>query len=179
MSEAGMVTPWRGEQLLLTPARPREVPPGVVVIADFESGTLNQFEVVSGDAFGRRSVPSIARGLPPIGPHGGARLLSSAASPQRLAARGELRSPSFVLPEGGALELLLGTTGPRARLRAELIADDDPKRRLVLELPDTRFDLLPVGVDVPRVWAGVAVRLHLIDDDKKAALFADDIWLFL
>ena len=73
MSEAGMVTPWHGEQLLLTPARPREVPPGVIVIADFESGGLDGFEVVSGLAFGRRSVHGISPGLPPIGPHGGAR----------------------------------------------------------------------------------------------------------
>jgi hypothetical protein len=120
-------------------------------------------------------VPSISRGLPPIGPHGGARLLSSAASAERLAARGELRSPSFVLPEGGAIEVLLGTTGSRARLRAELVAEDG--RRLALELPNTRFDLRPVHVDVPHEWAGVAVRLHLIDDDRKAALFADDLWL--
>jgi hypothetical protein len=175
MSEAGMVTPWRGEQLLLTPARPREVPPGVTVLADFESGSLDGFEVVSGQAWGRRSVPSIARGFPPIGPHGGARLLSSASSNSRLAARGELRSPSFVLPEGGAIELLLGTTGRRGRLRAELIADDG--RRLALELPETRLDLRPVRVEVPRDFAGVAVRLHLVDDDPKAALFADDLWL--
>lgn len=175
MSEAGMVTPWRGEQLLLTPARPREVPSGVVVIADFESGGLDGFEVVSGLAFGRRSVPSINPGLPPIGPHGGGRLLSSAASPKRLAARGEIRSPSFVLPESGAVELLLGTSGSRKKLRAELVADDG--RRVALELPDTRFDLRPVRFDIPPDWAGVAVRLHLIDEDPKAALFADDLWL--
>jgi hypothetical protein len=175
MSDAGMVTPWRGEQLLLTPARPREVPPGVTVIADFESGSLDGFELVSGQAFGRRAVPSIARGFPPIGPHGGARLLSSASSNSRLAARGEVRSPSFVLPEGGAVEVLLGTTGRRARLRAELVADDG--RRVTLELPETRLDLRPVRFEVPRDWAGVAVRLHLVDDDPKAALFADDLWL--
>jgi len=172
MSEAGMVTPWRGEQLLLTPARSREVPPGVIVIADFESD-LDGFEVVSGLAFGRRSVPGIAPGFPPIGPHGGARLLSSAASAKRVSARGEVRSPSFVLPEAGAVELLLGTTGSRKKLRAELVADDG--RRVGLPVPDTRFDLRPVRFDVPREWAGVEVRLHLIDDDPKAALFADDL----
>ncbi|HVI02096.1 MAG TPA: glycosyltransferase family 87 protein [Enhygromyxa sp.] len=175
MSEAGMVTPWHGEQLLLTPARAREVPSGAVVIADFESGTLDRFEVVSGNAFGRRAASSLARGLPPIGPHGGARLLSSAATTERLAARGEVRSPSFVLPEGGAIEVLLGTSGRRNRLRAELIADDG--RRLALELPKTRFDLRPVRVEIPRDWAGLEVRLHLIDNDPKAALFADDLWL--
>lgn len=175
MSEAGMVTPWRGEQLLLTPARAREVPAGVTVIADFESGTLDGFELVSGHAFTRRPVASITRGLPPIGPHGGERLLSSAASSQRLAARGELRSPKLVLPEGGAIELLLGTSGRHKRLRAELVAEDG--RRLAIELPTTRFDLRPVRVEVPPDWAGVEARLHLIDDDPKAALFADDLWL--
>jgi hypothetical protein len=175
MSEAGMVTPWRGEQLLLTPARPREVPPGVTVIADFERGDLGGFEVVSGIAFGRGSVPSFNPGLPPIGPHGGARVLSSAASAQRLAARGEVRSRSFVLPKAGALEVSLGTTGNRKHLRAELVAEDG--RRVALELPRTRFDLRVVRFDVPPEWAGVAVRLHLVDDDPKAALFADDLWL--
>ncbi|MFO7563488.1 MAG: glycosyltransferase family 87 protein [Enhygromyxa sp.] len=179
MSEAGMVTPWRGEQLLLTPARPREVPPDVVVIADFERGDLDGFEIVSGIAFGRRSAPSITPGLPPIGPHGGARLLSSAASPKRLEARGEVRSPSFVLPKGGALEVSLGTSGSRKKLRAELVAEGEGEdgRRVALELPRTRFDLRVVRFDVPPEWAGVEVRLHLVDDDPRAALFADDLWL--
>ncbi len=175
MSEAGMVTPWRGEQLLLGLPEPREVPDGVKVIADFEAGTLDGFEVVSGLAFGRRSVSSFTPGLPPIGPHGGARLLSSAASAKRLAARGEVRSPKFVLPEGGAVELLLGSTGSRKKLRAELVAEDG--RRVAIEIPNTRLDLRPVRFDVPPEWAGVGVRLHLIDEDPKAALFADDLWL--
>jgi len=178
MSEAGMVTPWRGEQLLLTRPRPRVVPPGVTVIADFESGTLDGFEVVSGLGFGRRAARSVEPGLPPIGPHGGAHLLSSANSAKRLEARGELRSPSFVVPEGGALELLLGTSGagPRPKkLRAELVSEAG--RRVALELPETHFDLRPVRFEVPPEWAGVELRLHLIDDDPKAALFADDLWL--
>lgn len=175
MSESGMVTRWRGEQLLLVSARAREVPPGVTVIADFEAGDLDGFEVVSGFAFGRRSVPSITHGLPPIGPHGGARLLSSAASAQRLAARGELRSPSLVLPNRGAVELLLGSSGSRKHLRAELVAEDG--RRVALAIPRTHFDLRPVRFDVPPEWAGVEVRLHLVDDDPKAALFADDLWI--
>ncbi|PRQ05365.1 hypothetical protein ENSA5_03550 [Enhygromyxa salina] len=176
MSEAGMVTPWRGEQLLLTPAQPREVPEGVTVIADFEGGGLDGFEVVGGIAFGRRSVRSFSRGMPPIGPHGGARLVSSAASGKRVAARGELRSPAFTLPEGGAVELLLGTTGRRKQLAAKLVAADG--RSVSLELPKTRMDLRRVRWVVPGEWAGAEVRLHLIDDDPKAALFADDLWLW-
>lgn len=177
MSEAGMVTPWQGEQLLLVPAPAwvHEPPPGVEVIADFEDGTLAGFEVVHGSAFGRRAVRSIEPGLPPIGPHGGERLLSSAASPQRLRAIGEVRSPAIVLSQGDALELLLGHSGSLERLSAKLISDDG--REHELELPDTRFDLAFVRWDVPAGWEGASVRLHLIDDDSEAALFVDDLWL--
>lgn len=177
MSEAGMVTPWTGEQLLLAPAQSREVPEHVRVLADFEDGSLEEFETVSGLAFGRRAVKSFSRGLPPIGPHGGARLLSSAASGKRLQGVGEVRSPAFVLPEGGALELLLGTSGRRDAVRAELVAAADG-RRVTLKLPRTRFDLRRVRWLVPPEWAGTEVRLHLIDDDPQAALFADDVWLW-
>jgi hypothetical protein len=176
MSEAGMVTPWTGEQLLLVPAQVREVPEGVRVLADFEDGSLDGFEPVSGSAFGRRSVKSFNRGLPPIGPHGGARLLSSAASGTRLEAVGEVRSPAFVLNEGSTIELLLGTSGRRDALRAELVAADG--RRASLKLPRTRFDLRRVRWSVTSEWIGAEVRLHLIDDDPKAAVFADDVWIW-
>jgi hypothetical protein len=178
MSEAGMVTPWTGEQLLLVPAIDREVPEGVHVLADFEDGSLDGFETVSGLAFGRRSVRSFTRGLPPIGPHGGARLLSSAASGKREAGIGEVRSPAFVLPESGAIELLLGTSGryEAGALRAELVADDG--RRVALKLPRTRFDLRRVRWSVAPEWANAEVRLHLIDADPRAALFADDVWVW-
>jgi 4-amino-4-deoxy-L-arabinose transferase-like glycosyltransferase len=177
MSDAGMVSPWRGEQLLLVPPQPREVPKGVRVIADFEDGTLGGFEVVSGTAFGRRSVRSFSRNLPPIGPHGGARLLSSAATGKHLSARGELRSAPFVLPKaGGAVELLLGTTGRRKLLSAKLVTSDG--RSASLKLPKTRLDLKSVRWVVPSDWGRARVRLHLIDDDPNAALFADDLWLW-
>jgi hypothetical protein len=176
MSEAGMVTPWTGEQLLLVPAHERDVPKDVRVLADFEDGSLAGFETVSGFAFGRRAVKSFSRGLPPIGPHGGARLLSSAASGKRFEGVGEVRSPAFVLPEGGAVELLLGTSGNRDALRAELVAADG--RRAALKLPRTRFDLRRVRWLVPSEWSGLEVRLHLVDEDPRAALFADDVWIW-
>jgi hypothetical protein len=47
-----------------------------------------------------------------------------------------------------------------------------------LKLPDTRLDLRRVRWAVPSDWAGATVRLHLIDDDPKAALFADDLWVW-
>lgn len=171
-----MVTPWRGEQLLLGPARAREVPDGVEVIADFEDGTLDGFEVVEGTAFGRRAMPSAHPKLPPIGPHGGARLLSSAATRRHVEVTGEVRSAAFVLPRGGAVELLLGCTGHTQKLRAELVAADG--RRAQLKIPKTRLDLRRVRWPVPEDWAGAEVRLHLVDADPRAALFADDLWLW-
>ena len=79
-----------------------------------------------------------------------------------------------MLPAHGAVEVLLGTSGAYTALRAELVAEDG--RRVALELPTTHFDLRPVRFEVGPQWAGVVVRLHLIDDDRKAALFADDLW---
>jgi hypothetical protein len=179
MSEAGMVTPWRGEQLLLVPepARVLELPADAERIADFESGTLDGFEVVAGLGFARRAARSVTAGLPPIGPHGGARLLSSAAGPRRLADQGEVRSPVLRIPKGGALELWIGSSAPSDRLIAKLIADDGSERSIALDVPDTRFALAPLRWSVPDELADVPLRLHLIDRSTDAALFVDDVWL--
>jgi len=178
MSEAGMVTPWRGEQLLLGPPRDRELPPGASILADFESGTFEGFEVVSGIAFGRRPSRGLSRrGLPPIGPHGGAYLLSSAASGRRQEAIGEVRSPPFRLPAGGALELLVGTSGTDRGLEAKIVGEDG--QEFPLDLPRTRMDLRTVRFVVPPALAGQPLRLHLRDRSKQAAIFVDDLWLFM
>ena len=177
MSVAGMVSPWRGEQLFLVPARAREVPVGAEVIADFETGRLDGFEVVSGRGFGRSAARSMQRGLPPVGPHGGARLVSSARSGPRLAGRGELRSPVFQLRAGGAVAVWLGTSGTSVGLAAQLIREDDGSLVVDLPLPRTHFDLAPVRWAVPEGLGGVAVRLHLVDESADAALFADDLWV--
>lgn len=176
MSEAGMVTPWRGEQLLLVRPQPREVPAGVEVVADFEHGR-HGFEVVRGDAFGRTGAASFQRNFPPVGPHGGSRFLSSAKSRRRIRATGEVRSPVFELPAGGAVELLLGTTGTREGLAARLVAETDGSTLAELALPRTHFDLLPVRWSVPETLAGARVRLHVVDDNPDAAVFVDDVWV--
>ena len=176
MSVAGMVTPWRGEQLLLGPPRSREVPPGARVLADLESKTFEGFESVAGIAFGRRPVRSFSRGMPPIGPHGGSYLISSAASGRREKAQGELRSPVFRLAKGGALELWLGTSGRRKGLAAKIVADDG--REFGIGLPKTRMDLRPVQWFVPDDLVDSDLRLHLVDHSAKAAVFVDDVWLW-
>ncbi|MFV8752122.1 hypothetical protein ACNOYE_16365 [Nannocystaceae bacterium ST9] len=180
MSEAGMVTPWRGEQLLLVrgPAWSLELPAGAERIADFEDGGLAGFEVVAGVGFSRRAARSLESGMPPVGPHGGERLLSSATGPTRLAAQGEVRSPPITIPKGGALELWIGSSGPSDRLLATLIADDDSERSVALAIPDTRFALAPLRWSVPDELAEVPLRLHLIDRSANAALFVDDLWLW-
>jgi hypothetical protein len=179
MSEAGMVTPWRGEQLLLVPepALTLELPADAELIADFEDGRFGGFEVVSGNGFTQRPARSVTPGMPPLGPHGGRRLLSSAAGHKRLAAQGEVRSSVLHIPKGGALELWIGSSSPSDRLRAELIADDGSDREFELEIPDTRFALVPVRWEVPDELAGVPLRLHLIDRSPDAALFVDDLWV--
>ena len=180
MSEAGMVTPWRGEQLLLVrePMPTPELPAGAERIADFEDGGLDGFEVVSGLGFSRRAARGIESGVPPVGPHGGARLLSSAAGPTRLRGQGEVRSPLLTIPRGGALELSIGSSAPSDRLQAKLIVEAEPERSVALEIPDTRFGLASLRWSVPDELADVPLRLHLIDGSRDAALFVDDVWLW-
>ena len=88
-----------------------------------------------------------------------------------------------MLPEGGALELLLGSAGAREGLSARLVVDEgdeEGEAELVAELPlpETRFDLRPVRWRVPSEWAGARVRLHLVDASEETAIFADDLWLW-
>lgn len=177
MSEPGMVTPWRGEQLLLVPAPAfvGEPPPGIQPIADFEDGSLAGFEVVSGQAFGRRASRSVEPGLPPIGPHGGKRLLSSAASQHGLAALGEVRSSEIRVPRGGALELELGSSAPSERLRVEIVTESG--ERHAIAIPDTHFALERVRWPVPDELADLPLRLHVIDRSKDAAVFVDELWI--
>lgn len=177
MSDAGGTAAWRGEQLLLVPApaRASELPAGARWVANFEDGLLGGFEVVSGAAFGRRPVRSVEPGLPPLGPHGGARLLSSAAAQQKLAAIGEVRSGELRLAKGEVLELELGCSAPSKKLAVELVGEEGT--RVEIAIPDTRFALERVQWPVPDELAGVPLRLHVIDRSKDAAVFVDEIWI--
>ncbi len=173
MSEAGMVTPYRADQLMFAPSAPRSRPPGTTVIADFESGRVEAF-TRQGAAFGPRATRSVNGTFPAVGPVGGGSYYSSAGPRGALKATGSARSAPFVLPEGGAVELLLGSVGTRDRLEAAIVAGDD---RVPLPLPQTHLSLAPVRWDVPSQWAGREVVLELRDDAPTAALFVDDVWL--
>jgi len=173
MSEAGMVTPYRNDQLMFAPSAPRARPAGARVIADFESGRGEGFDA-EGGAFGPRATRSIATAFPAVGPIGGRYYYSSAGVRGDLKATGSARSAPFGLPEAGAVELLLGSVGKRTRLSAAIVWGDE---RLVLPLPRTHASMAPVRWEVPAAWAGREVVLELRDDAKNAALFVDDVWV--
>ncbi len=175
MSEAGMVTPHRVDQLLLVPLAPREPPSGGTVIADFEDGTLQGF-AVEGRAFGRRPVHGQAGKLPPVGPFGGEYLLSSAGPSGDPKLTGTATSPTFTLPRSGRLEVLVGTTGRADRLTLTLVQPDDG-RALELPIPPTRLQLAPLHWAVTPEWSGATVQLRIGDDSAEAALFLDDLWI--
>ncbi|MCA9705088.1 MAG: DUF2029 domain-containing protein [Myxococcales bacterium] len=176
MSEAGMVTPYQGDQLLLVPRGERARPPGAAVIADFEDGTLQGFSA-EGPAFARplRGSP---RGLPLAGPYGGDYLLSSTGARGSLALTGHARSPVITLPERGRLELLVGFAGRRARgLRVWLEEEDGAGRTVRLDLPPTPHALSTVRWEIEPQWAGAQIRVRLGDDTPEAALYCDDLWI--
>ena len=172
MSVAGMVTPYRADQLFLVPVAPRLPPGGGQVVADFEDGTAQGF-TFQGSAFGRRPIGGKAGKLPLVGPYGGEFLLSSAGRRGDPKLEGVATSPEFTLPDGGHLEFLLGTTGKVTEL-AVYLTDGD--REVGLTIPKTRLELAPVRWDVPADWAGASVRL-VLEDTGKHALFFDDLWV--
>lgn len=176
MSDAGMVTSYDRDQLLLTPPSPRELPPGTTVIADFESGTLEGFEVLDGRAFARpqRGAPTK---LPVAGPYGGDRLLTSAGPSGRLDLQGSVRSGVITLPATGHLELLVGFAGPRPRGLAVEIVDEGSDRTTSLPIPSTPNALAPVRWEIDPSWAGAQIRIRLRDEAPKASLYMDDLWL--
>jgi hypothetical protein len=175
MSDAGMVTPHRADQLLLVPIAPREPPLGGTVIADFEDGTIQGF-AIEGRAFGRRPVRGQAGRLPPVGPYGGEYLLSSAGASGEPKLTGTATSPAFTLPSAGRLEALVGTTG-RAQRLAVVLLDDGGDREVELPIPSTRLQLASLRWPIPAEWAGASVRLRLTDESTDAALFVDDVWI--
>ncbi len=176
MSEAGMVTRYRSDQVLYLPLDDRPVPEGAEVVADFERGDIEGFEV-EGRAFGRRAARGITRTIPPVGPYGGRYFLSSAGASGKLAAVGTARSPRFVLPASGTVQLLAGSTGGKAQLSIAIEDATDPQRRVELPLPRSRLELRPVQWTIPAQWASGSVRLYLEDRAENAALFIDDVWL--
>ena len=171
-----MVTPYRGDQLWLVPARGRPRPSGTVVIADFESGGRDGF-VSTGAAFGPRALRATGSSSPPVGPVGGRFLYGSLGRGGDVGGVGTARSRPFVLPSGGTVEARLGSTGRVDALSAAVVDLADPRLRVELQIPSGRFTLSPVRWSVAPGWSGREVVLELRDDAKKAAIFVDDLWV--
>lgn len=175
MSEAGMVTPYRNDQVVWTPIAAREPPAGATIVADFEDGTLHGFDV-EGTAFGRRAARGFVSKLPAVGPYGGDYLLSSAVGRGRLKAKGEALSAPFVLPQAGHVEMLLGTSGKSKGLSVEIVEVGGSAQQSI-SLPNTRFWLESQSWNVEPEWSGKRVQLRLVDDSQAAALWLDDLWV--
>lgn len=172
MSEAGMVTPYKRDQLLLGPTADRHPPTGGRVIADFEDGTLQGFELAGG-AFWRQPTTGFHGRSPVAGPHGGRYLLSGIGRPR---GRGHATSPPFVL-DGGAVELLVGASRSSERLVVEIVEEGGAERVIELPVPRTRFTLATLRWEVPVDMRLATVRLRLRDDDPRSVMFMDDLWV--
>ena len=171
MSEAGMVRPYLGPQLLFERIRPSELPSGWSAVADFEQdGSSFQFE---GAAFGRRAVASIHASHPAVGPMGGAKLLSSAATKKGLRERGKATGPDFALPpRGGRLHYFAGRTGKGESCGLALV--DQRGRRQPLEVPRLDWGLRALSWEIEPSWSGKEVHIEVVDDDEEAAIFVDE-----
>jgi hypothetical protein len=152
MSDAGMVTRYRADQLMFAPIADRPLPEGATVVADFESGRADGF-TPQGAAFGRRATRSVNSTFPAVGPLGGAYYYSSAGVRGDPKATGSARSATFTLPERGAVALLLGSVGKRDRLEVAIVSGED---RSVVPLPATHLSMAPVRWEVPAGWGGRA-----------------------
>lgn len=176
MSDAGMVTAYRRDQLEFGLPRPSEPPPEVTVIADFESGTLEGFES-EGSAFTRPQRGG-ARRLPMVGAYGGDWLLSSGGRSGRHALVGTTTSPVITLPELGWLQMRAGFAGKRARgLWIELVEQDGGGRTVRLKLPRRRDALGTLRWSIPADWAGAQIRVRLGDEAPEASLYFDELWV--
>ena len=175
MSEAGMVRPYTAPQLRFEVIEAPVVPAAWMLVEDFEEPKRLAFEF-EGRAFARRSVPSIYGKLPAVGPIGGGRFLSSAASVRGLRGEGRARSELFALPKmGGVLHLLAGISGDGKGCSLVLI--DEEGRRLELAVARGDWSLAPVHWQVQPGWAGRKVRLEVNDEDAEAAIFVDEIYV--
>lgn len=175
MSEAGTIGPYRRDQLELVPKGERPRPHGTHVVADFEEGRMDGFSI-TGRAFGRRPVRGKSGKLPLAGPYGGEYLLSSGGHRGRELDTGEAVSPTIELPQSGALEMLLGSSGRRQGLSAEIVAADG-EERVTLKIPPGRHRLGIVRWEIEPAWAGREVVLRLEDRSPDAALYFDDLWI--
>ncbi len=192
MSDGGMSQPWDAAQLVLARVRDRELPAGARVIADFEENDFSGFElqgyslgltpawsvhgedgsaVLGSDGTQRRS-----SSIPLVGPIGGARLLST-ANVDGLLGLGSALSPVIVIDKGEELVMLLGRGGRGSGVRVSIV-DAETKTELVrVELPREQWKLEEVHVALDDAAVQRRVRVEVLDDDEKAAVFLDDLWV--
>jgi hypothetical protein len=170
MAEAGVVTPYAADQVRMGPIAARDVPEGVVVVADFEDGTTQGFAARAG--FGGRPVRGFTGELPQPAGFGGEFWLSSGGARGRLDERGQARSPALALAAGGGLELLVGWVGAREGL-ALAILDEDGMEIAELTLPE-----MPAVMQTAAWTADVSmtVRVVAIDAAGDGAIAIDDLW---
>ncbi|MGE5234603.1 MAG: hypothetical protein ACM3OB_10880 [Acidobacteriota bacterium] len=153
---------------VLVPKRAEPLPPGVVALIDFESGSWNGW-MVEGQAFGAAPAGGPTRFQGPVGPFGGSFFASSDhPSP---GTTGWAVSPEFILPSG-RLRLLVGGTNAPDRVGAYLLVDGERRRSAAGSGSD---ELRPVEWDVPDL-VGKKARLELVDDDPNGYLLVDDLW---
>ncbi|MCH9684636.1 MAG: hypothetical protein K0V04_24585, partial [Deltaproteobacteria bacterium] len=175
MSDAGMVSRYRRDQLSFVPRGPRVAPPGTSIVADFESLTLEGF-TKQGPAFARpqRGTP---RRLPPAGPYGGDALLTSAGGSGRLNLQGSADSPVISLPQAGHVEMLVGFGGRNAKGLTVEIVEEGTDRTVRLDVPAVPHALAPVRWRIEPDWVGAQIRIRLGDTNPEAALYFDDLWV--
>ncbi|HFE47228.1 MAG TPA: hypothetical protein ENJ18_17360 [Nannocystis exedens] len=179
MSEAGMVTAYRAPQLHLVRTGLRPPPPGAQLLADFEGGALATGFRRRGSAFSSRPHAAIVGDLPVLGPHGGAALIGSARRRSALRLMGSLETPVFTVPRGGALELMVGVgSGSREGLGLTIIDADDSSKSFALQLPTLiPWQLATLRWPFPDELSGHHVRLEIVDQSRRNAIFVDDIWI--
>jgi len=170
MSEAGVVTPYLADQVRMAPIVAREVPDGAIVVADFEDGTTQGFIARAG--FAGRPVRGFTGELPQPAGFGGEFWLSSAGVRGRLEERGQARSPTITLAEGGSIELLVAWFGAREGLALTVI-DEQGVEIAELPLPES-----PAVMQSVQWQASIAttVRVVAIDASGDGAIAIDDVW---
>lgn len=176
MSDAGMVTPYRRDQLELAVPGPRPLPEGATVLADFEEGAMGGFSP-EGAAF-RRPSRGTPRRLPMAGPYGGEWLLTSGGPGGRVGLTGSATSEVIELPPSGRLELLVGFAGRRPSGLSILLEEQGGGGRTArLQIPRVPNALATVRWEIEPSWTGAQIRIRLGDEAPEALLYVDDVWV--